>query len=140
MKPEVTKSISFSRKQLSPRMPPVWVVYSVLKGCWILVDPYPVTIKGETLLIPKGFECDLASIPRPLWRLIAPFELSLVAPMVHDFIYRAKGRFYKDGGTDLVVTRKEADDLFLELMELEGVSKWKRKVAYRAVRAFGSRW
>ena len=30
---------------------------------------------GCTLIAPKGYKFDLASIPRPLWSIIAPFEL-----------------------------------------------------------------
>ena len=87
--------------------------------------------------IPAGFEFDLASIPRPLWNVGAPFELSLTAPLIHDYLYRhggwlRNGRWY---------TRKETDDLFNEIMKDEGVAAWRRVVAYRAVRLFGgSSW
>jgi hypothetical protein len=41
--------------------------------------------------IPAGFVFDLASVPRVLWWLIAPFELSIVAPLIHDWLYRVEG-------------------------------------------------
>ena len=34
-------------------------------------------------------------------------------------------------------TRRETDDLFLHLMEVEGVARWRRLAAYSAVRAAG---
>ncbi len=38
-------------------------------------------------------------------------------------------------------SRKDADDVFLELMTRSKVAYWKRNVAYLAVRAFGqSSW
>jgi Protein of unknown function (DUF1353) len=73
-----------------------------------------------------------------VWPIIAPFELSILAPLFHDLVYEFKGR----PPADLVepyrtFTRVEADDLFLHLMEMEGVSGWRRNLAYAAVRAGG---
>jgi hypothetical protein len=91
-----------------------------------------------TLTARKGYEFDLASVPRVVWPVIAPFELSILAPLFHDLLYEFKGR----PPADLVqpfrtFTRQEADDLFLHLMEMERVSGWRRNLAYTAVRAAG---
>lgn len=83
--------------------------------------------------VPAGFEFDLASIPRPLWWLIAPFELSLAAPLVHDYLYR-HGGVLPDGRR---FTRADADRLFLEIMRAERVPYWRRVLAFPAVRLFG---
>jgi hypothetical protein len=40
------------------------------------------------IVIPKGFICDGASIPRPLWALLSPTGLLLIPGLVHDFAYR----------------------------------------------------
>lgn len=76
---------------------------------------------------------------------IASFELSLVAPIVHDLIYGSAGTVALPDSevapADKQFDRKEADDLFLELMTRSMVAYWKRNVAYLAVRAFGgSSW
>ena len=96
------------------------------------------TALGCTLFAHKGYEFDLASVPRVAWPIIAPFELSILAPLFHDLIYEFKGR----PPADMVAPyrtfeRVEADDLFLRLMIEEGVSRWRRSLAYTAVRAAG---
>ncbi len=90
--------------------------------------------------IPKDFEFDLASIPRFFWRFVAPFELSIAAPLIHDYLYRYQGKIpSKYISDDHIFTRKQADKIFLHLMIDEGVPNWKAKIAYRAVRIFGRR-
>lgn len=102
------------------------------KRKWRLVEGYACRLKisGQTkeIRIHAGFVFDLASIPRIFWRLIAPFELSIAAPLVHDFLYR--------GGCP-GATRAEADAAFLDLMGRERVPLWRRRLAYLAVRVFG---
>jgi hypothetical protein len=77
--------------------------------------------------VPAGFVTDLASIPRVLWSLLPPHGRYAKAAIIHDWLY-ATGI----GG------REYADDVFLEAMEVLGVSPWKRKTMYWAVRAFGA--
>jgi hypothetical protein len=79
--------------------------------------------------VPEGFVFDLASIPRALWWLISPFELSIVAPLIHDYLYLH--------GAKQGYTRRQSDDLFLALMLGEGIAGWRRLAAWRAVRLFG---
>ena len=97
---------------------------------------------GCTLIAPKGYKFDLASVPRPLWAIIAPFDLSTLAPLFHDMMYEFRGLL---PSADYVsphpqprrFNQKDADDLFLRLMMVEGVPAWKRNAAYVAVRAAG---
>lgn len=104
---------------------------------WRLVRTYLYHGRLCTIVIPEGFRCDLASVPRLVWWLIAPFELSLAAPLVHDFLYRYGGML----ASGQVLIRAEADTLFRELMEREHVPAWRRFLAYWAVRLFGrSSW
>lgn len=112
------------------------VTYNARIGTWILLEPFYMNKSGVIISIPSGYETDLASIPRMFWRVIAPFELSIAAPLVHDYLYG-------NGGVaqNQVLTREETDKLFLDIMEAEGVSWWRRKIAYRAVRMFaGFAW
>jgi len=78
--------------------------------------------------VPAGFISDFASIPRLFWRVLPPWGEYNRAAVVHDYLYRTHLR-----------TRAGADDLFLALMVELGVSRWKRRVMYRAVRMFGAR-
>lgn len=108
------------------------VDYLVREGCWITLAPFSY----EDVHIPQGFRCDLSSVPRPLWWLVAPFELSVAAPLVHDFLYRRGGTL---PDSTRRYTRKEVDQLFLQVMLEEGVNPWRARVAYHAVRLFGGR-
>ena len=88
------------------------------------VGAYPST---DIITVPAGFVTDLASIPRAFWSLLPPHGRYAKAAIIHDWLY-ATGI----GG------REYADDVFLEAMEVLGVSPWKRKTMYWAVRAFGA--
>lgn len=82
--------------------------------------------------IQPGYRFDLASVPRGMWWLIAPFELSTLAPLIHDYLYEHKGR------SQLCrLTRRQVDRVFLRIMRHEGVGRTRRTLAYLAVRAFG---
>ena len=107
---------------------------------WRLAHPYVLVAPGGTMIcVPEGFGFDLASIPRALWWLIAPFELSIVAPLIHDFLYRYQG----DPPPSSIepwrtYTRVETDQLFAWVMDLERVAGWRRRLAYRGVRVGGA--
>lgn len=107
---------------------------------WRLHQSYRYDAGEYSLFLPAGFEFDLASVPRPLWSVISPTDLSIVAPLLHDFIYQYGGR--PPYGTVApwfkAFDRLEADRLFLRAMEQEGVSAWRRELAYRAVRMYGA--
>lgn len=105
---------------------------------WRLEEDYAYQDGGRVITVPAGYEFDLSSVPRALWWLIAPFELSITAPLLHDFLYGYGGN--PPAGSVVpphVYTRKEADDLFRTVMEQEGVPAWRRTLAYGAVRLFG---
>lgn len=87
---------------------------------------------GMRFDIPVGYRFDLASVPRGLWWLIAPFELSTLAPLIHDYLFELRGRF--KGRT---LTRKQVDKIFLQVMKHEEVSWWRRTLAYYGVRLGG---
>jgi uncharacterized membrane protein len=113
---------------------------------WILENNFKVETADYLFNIPKGFNFDLASIPRLLWFLIAPFELSIAAPLVHDYLYRVGGNLQPNIVSHkmndvlkpiLTMNKDEVDQIFLEMMKDEGISNWRRKCAYLAVRIFG---
>ena len=105
---------------------------------WRLEEAYSYQDGPTQIIVPAGFLFDLASIPRIFWWLIAPFELSVAAPLLHDFLYHHRGDL--PPGTvepSRPYTRHEADHLFRTVMETEGVPGWRRTLAYLAVRAVG---
>ena len=98
------------------------------------------------LRIEKGFMFDLASIPRFLWSIIAPFELSIIAPLVHDYLYVNKGKLIREKDaisatfkSDIKydITRHKTDSIFFAHMRDENVGKVKSYLAYQAVSLFG---
>lgn len=108
--------------------------------------------KGTTwqIIIPKGYKSDGASVPRLVWTLsgLTPDGLIRAAALIHDFIYDHSGHLpcgsfkYVVNGEwyscpDIDWTRKEADQLFANIMKECGVSKFQRRVAYLAVRVGG---
>lgn len=109
--------------------------YVASAGHWVVDDGfrYHDLRRGIDLEIVPGFICDLASVPRALWWVLAPFELSQCAPVLHDWLYKRGGLV---GGRQ-AYTREQADQLFQEVMEEEGVPAWRRAAAFRAVRLFG---
>ena len=94
------------------------------------------TDAGEVSTVRAGFVFDFASIPRLLWPLVPPagdgHNLYGIAAVWHDWLYVHK----QIGGRS--ITRKEADDLFLEIMRGVGVAEWMARAMYSAVRGFGS--
>ena len=122
------------------RLPPP-VITSPEIGRWRLEVAYTYHDDGTAITVPAGFEFDLSSVPRLFWSLIAPFELSIVAPLVHDFLYRHGGKPPAGIDPPRSYSRAEADRMFLEIMEAESVPTWRRVLAYAATRVFGgSAW
>ena len=104
------------------------------------------TNKTEVFTVPTGFITDLASTPRLLWNVIAPFDVARAA-IVHDLLYKtirsyrwSKGANEED--KELIQKAKKASDkVFLLAMKDSDprVSKWKMYCAWKAVDLFG-RW
>jgi len=100
----------------------------------------------------KGFKTDLASTPKILWNLIAPWDVARAA-IIHDLLYlRIRQYRSKEGSLDshphankiansVKSAKKAADNVFLMAMQdaSPSVPSWKIYAAYYAVVAFG-RW
>lgn len=80
------------------------------------------------IVVPAGFVYDEESIAR-LPILYTLFKGTAIKPSaIHDYLYETK-----------IVDRATADAVFLEAMDATGVSWWRRKAMYAAVRSFGWR-
>lgn len=121
------------------RLPPPILTY-LGRNRWRLEQAYDYRHGDTRIRVPKDFQFDLASIPRALWWLIAPFELSIVAPLIHDFLYRFRGNPPPGSITpSRTYSRAEADELFETIMRQEEVPAWRRKAGFAAIRLFGGR-
>lgn len=92
-----------------------------------LLIPFAViTHKGKILTAPAGFVTDFASVPW-LFRRVFPMSGKYSrAAVIHDFVYQMG-----------CCPRKEADHIFLEIMEALKVNRITRNSMYYSVRAGG---
>lgn len=93
---------------------------------------YEIQVEKAEIVVKAGFCFDGASIPQMAWSSIGhPFTPEFVrAALVHDVVYHTG-----------LLTRSQADEMLLELLEADGVDWWKRRAMYRAVwLCGGSRW
>jgi len=105
-----------------------------------LLDDWQLDHSGNTIVIPKGFITDLASVPSPFfWWQWGKWNLPAI---VHDWAYLNHFILIKSelGGNQIMeVTRVEADRLFHQLLENFKVPYLVRKAMYLAVRIGGKK-
>lgn len=100
---------------------------------WRLAGPFSIEVERVTrtgdfcldICVFKGFETDLASIPRWLWWIV-PHDECAEAAVIHDWIYRH---------TDL--DRQFCDSIFRLVMRLTGKPYVMRLALYLGVRLGG---
>ena len=89
---------------------------------------------NQYIRVPQGFVTDFASIPKCLIWLLPDWAKFNKAPVLHDYLYRNKVIMGE------IITRKQADDIFLEAMLINWRGYPKRffvaNVEYYAVRIF----
>lgn len=83
------------------------------------------------IVVPEGFHTDFDSVPRLPFAYWLAKNASVTGAVVHDWLY-ASGRI-----GDRPISRLEADRIFRDVMEEEGVSWWRRAMIYRGVRLGG---
>lgn len=87
-----------------------------------------VSVDDAQYIIPKGFQTDLASIPRFLWPIFAPQYTGFVAPAIlHDYLYRCNNH----------ITRLYADEVLYSALITENVTPFTASKFYIGVRLFG---
>jgi len=97
---------------------------------WVLREEFSYDIgeKGSdnTIIVPRGFVTDFASIPRSFWTIYPKWGKYGNAAVVHDYLYWKQ-----------IFSRKESDIIFLEGMKVLEVIERDRKIIYNVVRLFG---
>ena len=113
-----------------------------LKGVGIKV--HRETNKTETITVPTGFVTDLASVPRAMWWLIAPFDVARAA-IIHDLLYKVIRQYRwkkKDKeDKDLIKAAKVAADKVFLLGMRDADPKipgYKIYLSWKAVDLFGN--
>lgn len=105
-----------------------------------LIAPLIYKGKYDTLTVPAGFVFDFASIPRFATWLVPKLGKYNKAACVHDYLYITQPESAKPllpNASCRKLTRKDADGIFLRIMEEEGVELWRRYIMYFAVRLGG---
>lgn len=97
---------------------------------WEVLEDYTYETSIGTIVVPKGFKTDYASVPKIFRNIINTYGNHGRAAVVHDWLYS------KNCGIN--ITREEADKIFLEIMKEWGVGVIKRQFMYRMVRLFGA--
>ena len=97
---------------------------------WIILSDFGYGVgsegSGDVINVPIGTYTDFASVPRLLWTILPKWGKYGNAAVIHDWLYWEQKR-----------SRREADQIFLEGMEVLNVVAWQRTAIYRAVRMFG---
>jgi len=78
------------------------------------------------IIVPEGFECDFASVPRLPFAFWLTGDTAHGAAVIHDYLCRVH---YPAGKIGWI----EAADVFREAMKHEGVPSWRRWVMYQGV-------
>ena len=96
-------------------------------GQFRLLAPFVYSNLPVVVEVPIGFITDAASIPKIVWSIVgSPWTGKYVyAAIIHDWHYHTQK-----------ITREEADEQFIDGMEILGVPLWKRRIMYRMVRMF----
>jgi len=115
---------------------------NALKGVGVKVKRE--TDRTETITVPSGFVTDLASVPRAMWWLIAPFDVARAA-IIHDLLYKSIRQYRwkkKDAeDKDLIKEAKvAADKVFLLGMQDADpkIPGYKIYLSWKAVDLFGN--
>lgn len=96
-----------------------------------LMEHYEATlINGQTIVIPKGFVTDGATIPWVIRFIFSQMGVYFAACMVHDYLYN----------TRMLGSRLLTDVQFLYDMVRSGMKKPKAELFYFAVRIGGKKW
>ena len=114
--------------------------HDLWKEMGVRITHHKPTSKSK-VYAPKGFDTDLASIPRAGWALVSPWDVARPA-IIHDVLYGVlrialQGKEYE---VKLInEMRAAADRVFLEGMKQvePPVKMWKAKPCYWSVRPFG---
>ena len=102
------------------------------------------TNKTESIVVPSGFETDLASVPRAAWALIAPWDVARAA-IIHDLLYKTirqyRWKMKTKQDEELIAKAKVISDkvFLLAMNDAEPpVAQWKKYSAWKAVDLFGN--
>jgi hypothetical protein len=94
--------------------------------------------KGRNIIVPKGFETDLISVPTWFWSVLRPFDEGVKGDIIHDYLWVNRVDEIELFYGNIYDARKYADDLRNEIRkELVPNKKFKNIVTHLFLRLFG---
>ena len=89
---------------------------------WEIAKDFEYELRGETYVIPKGFQFDGASIPKFLHTFLSPVGVLLIGGLVHDYAYKYETLLKKNKKDTMgVINQKKADEIFRDVnIEING--------------------
>src|ERR1051326_1073552 len=100
-------------------------------------------IAGGVIVIPQGYDSDLASIPQFAWSIFMASDDPRIelGGWVHDLLYQYHGVVRLEDGRQTSLTRKQADTvLAYEAMPEILATGLQCAAVYQALRRFGQGW
>ncbi len=91
---------------------------------WRLIRPLIYHGARDTFVVPAGFRTDFASVPHALTWLVPRTGKHNRAAVLHDYLTR----------NPQIVSRKDADRIFLRVLRELGVAPARRRLLYWGVR------
>lgn len=89
--------------------------------------------------IEKGYTYDGATVPWFVSWVIERDGVHRESALLHDYLYENKG-YINLGEEGFYYVRKDADQIFRECLKAQGLSDWRARLSYYAVRALGGKW
>lgn len=140
--------IGFSYKEM-PQMQPIkiptagkgfwgaiWMWFWGVRT-WRITKDFEFTLKGDTYIIPAGFEFDGASVPKFLASWLSPVGVLLLGGLVHDYAYKYATLKRKGKGTLGTLNQKQADVIFRDINIEQNGMHLLNYLAYWALRIGG---
>lgn len=81
---------------------------------------------GDVIVIPKGFQTDLSSVPRWLWSFLPSYGVDLIAYIIHDYLYHTQKYSREFSDREMY--------LWAKILRDDNIDPWLR---YKGVRLFG---
>ena len=108
------------------------------KDHWRVESPFRYYLgdkySNSWVYVPEGYLTDGASVPRIFWGLIPPWGIYGQAAVVHDYLCEFLS--ITVDGDPLSITRKRADEIFLEAMTVLEVPAYLKYPMFYAVSAY----
>jgi len=95
--------------------------------------------KLGTIVVPRGFVTDFASVPNFLQSLVQSVGILRDAAVLHDFLYKNHG-FFRWSGNEIIIvklSKSKCDLIFFQAMKSTNVPAIKRQMAYAGVAVGG---